>query len=169
LSNSSKRFILAIVIVLGFSLMIVLGPVIRCAYKHYRFESYIRVLVELPSCEDPISGATGRSCRYLFSFEGERNPSAIQFAGSELQHTYDASAGAYSVTGVGLVTHNRNRVRIDHVHILFDDQELPLGAARSPSARWCVRTADLSADFVSRGGRLLLARLPRQILQPTNW
>ena len=62
----SKRFILATVLVLGFSLIIVLGPVIRCAYKQYLFENYIRVLVELPSCEDPISGATGRSCRYLF-------------------------------------------------------------------------------------------------------
>jgi hypothetical protein len=107
--------------------MIVLGPVIRCAYKHYRFERYIRVLVEVPSCGDSISGTVGRPCHYLFSFEGETNPGAIQFAGSELQHTYDASAGAYSVTGVGLVTHNRNRVRIDRAHILFDDQELPLG------------------------------------------
>jgi hypothetical protein len=129
LSNGSKRFILAIVLVLGFSLMIVLGPVIRCAYKHYRFNSYIRVLVELPSCEGPIAEASGRPCRYVFSFEGEKNPGAIQFAGTELQHTYNASTGAYSVTGVGLVTHNRNRVRIDHAHILFDDQELPLGGA----------------------------------------
>jgi len=129
LSNGSKRFILAIVLVLGFSLMIVLGPFIRCTYKHYCFDSYIRVLVELPSCEDAISGTTGRPCRYLFSFEGERNPGAIQWTGSELHHTYDTSTGTYWVTGVGLVTHNRDRIRIDHAHIVFDDQELPLGGA----------------------------------------
>jgi len=126
MDRSSKRYILAICLALGLSLVIGLGPLIRCAYRDYRFESYIRVSVEVPSCVDPLMRVVAEPCQYLFSFEREKNPGALQFAGSELHYTYDRTTRQFRVTGAGLVTHKDSRIRIEGNHILFDDQQLPM-------------------------------------------
>jgi hypothetical protein len=108
------------------TIVLVVGPVTRCAYKHYAFAKNIRVQVETTSCHDVTTEPVSGPCRCIFSFEGERDAHAIRFMGGGLQHNFDAGTGAFSVTGTGFVTHKGNVIKIDPTHVFFNDQQIPL-------------------------------------------
>src|SRR5258708_4276228 len=88
--RARKRLYAVITVLFASALLFVLGPVIRCAFRHYLFESYVRVQLEMSSCGDAVSRLASRSCGYIFAFEGEKDADAIQFGGSGLRHAYDA-------------------------------------------------------------------------------
>jgi hypothetical protein len=102
-----------------------LSPVLGCWYNEYRFNRYVHVQIEVPSCGVTLSAPRSGSCRYIFSFEGEKEPKAIQFQGTGLHYTYDPAKRTYIVSGVGRVVSRGNAVELAESQVLFNGQSLP--------------------------------------------
>lgn len=109
----------------------VIGPVIGCAYKHYSFAKNIRVQIETTSCHDVMTEPVSGPCHCILSFEGERDAHAIQFTGSDLQHSFDTVTGTFSVTGTGLVTYKGSVIKVDPTRVFFNNQ--PISLWRTPT------------------------------------
>jgi hypothetical protein len=127
-SKDMTKIFLFIVGVLLLSGLFYLGvPFIGCWYHHHRFDRYVHVQVDLPSCGETSSELNSRPCRYIFSFEGAEEPAALQFAGADLHHRYDQDKRIYIVSGVGSVSHRNNSIQIAPTSVLSNNQALPRG------------------------------------------
>src|ERR1700741_945285 len=127
-----KKTLLVIVGVFLLAGLFYLGaPFIGCWYNQHRFNHYVHVQVDLPSCEEESSGRPSRACRYIFSFEDAEEPGAIQFAGADLHRSYNQDKRTYMVSGVGSVSHRNNVIQLASTNVLFRNQSLPRGTQPS--------------------------------------
>lgn len=124
---SRKGVLLFIALFLASGLILVLGPVAACAYRQYAFAKNIRVQIDVPSCLEGTPAS--KPCIYIFSFTGERDSYSIQFEGRNLRHEYDARKNAFSVTGLGLITHHQTIISLTSSQVLVNGQPLPAGQA----------------------------------------
>ena len=131
MATSLKHVVVFAALVVGAGILYVLGPVVGCWYKQYRFNRYVHVQIDVPSCGATLSEAVSGQCRYIFSFDGEREPKAIQFEGSGLHYGFDPTKRAYKVTGLGRVIARSNVIELAPSQVLFNNQVLP-PASRSP-------------------------------------
>jgi|SRR6266404_4833701 len=131
MATSQKRIMVLVALALAASILYVLGPVALCWYKEYRFNRYVHVQIDVPSCGETLSEAVSGQCRYIFSFDGEREPKAIQFEGSGLHYGFDPTKRAYKVTGLGRVIARSNVIELAPSQVLFNNQVLPR-ASQSP-------------------------------------
>ena len=131
MATNQKRVMGLAALVLGASILYVLGPVALCWYKEYRFNRYVHVQIDVPSCGATSSEAVSGQCRYIVSFDGEREPKAIQFEGSGLHYSFEPTKRTYNVTGLGRVIARSNVIELAPSQMLFNNQVLPR-ASQSP-------------------------------------
>jgi hypothetical protein len=122
-----KTLLLAGGIVLLAGLLYIGEPFLSCWYNHRRFDRYVHVQIDLPSCLEAAPGQVSRPCRYIFSFEGAEGPEVFQFAGTDLHHSYDPVKRTYMVSGVGHFANRTNVIELAPTTVLFNNQPLPRG------------------------------------------
>ena len=122
---SRKKVALITGLSLSGVLMLLLGPVAICAYKQYSFATNVKVEIDVPSCIDTDS--VPQVCRYLFSFEGERDPCSIQFAGSGSQPEYNQKDLTFRVTGDRGISHGNATIHNTSSNIYINNEALPIG------------------------------------------
>jgi hypothetical protein len=131
MATNQKRVIVLAALVLGASILYVFGPVVGCWYNEYRFNRYVHVQIDVPSCAATLSEPVSGPCRYIFSFDAEREPKAIQFEGNGLHYSFDSTKRTYNVTGLGRVINRSNVIELAPSQVLFNNQALP--GASQPS------------------------------------
>ena len=120
-----KRVLVSVALLLAAGVLYVLGPVAGCWYNQYRFNRYVRVQVDVPSCAAQPSKSVSEPCRFIFSFDGELEPKSIQLEGSGLHYSYDTSKQTYNVTGLGRIIHGSNVIELAASKVFFNGQALP--------------------------------------------
>jgi hypothetical protein len=103
----------------------VLGPVVGCWYNEYRFNRYVHVQINVPSCGAALSEPVAGPCRFIFSFDGEMEPKSIQFEGSGLHYSYDTTKRTYNDIGIGCIINGRNIIELAASQVFFNSQSLP--------------------------------------------
>jgi hypothetical protein len=119
--------LLVVGVLLLAGLLYIGGPFLGCWYHQHRFDRYVHVQIDLPSCGEAASGLVSRRCRYIFSFEGAKGPEPFQFAGTDLHYSYDSAKRTYMVSGVGRVANRNNVIELVSANVLFNNQPLPRG------------------------------------------
>ena len=137
MGNRAKGLIVLGCVLLFAVLVYIVGPFLGCWYNEYRFNRYVHVKIDLPSC-----ARSSEPCRYVFSFEAEKEPEAFQFEGAGLQHSYDRTKRTFSLSGVGSVINRNNVIEIDSSQVRIGNESLP-------------RATQPMLIFVRRDGRLL--------------
>src|SRR5258707_8703447 len=140
MATSQKRIMVFAAFVLGASILCVVGSVVSCWYKEYCFNRCVHVQIEVPSCGETLSEPVSGTCRYIFAFDAEREPKAIQFEGRGLHYSFDTTQRTYNVTGLGRVINRGNVIELAPSHVLFNNQALP-------------RASQPSLVFIRKDGR----------------
>jgi hypothetical protein len=103
----------------------IVSPFVGCWYHAYSFNHFVRVQIDLPSCGTTLSEHESGPCRYILSFDDEREPRAIQFDGASLHYSYDQAKQTYEVSGVGRIADRRNVIEFAPSSVLVNGQPLP--------------------------------------------
>jgi hypothetical protein len=125
MATSHKRDLMFAALVPVAIIIYVFGPVAGCWYKEYRFDRYVHVEIDVPSCGAMSSETASGPCRYIFSFDAEREPGAVQFEGSGLHYNFDRTKRTYTVSGLGRVLNRNSVIEIAPSQVLLNDQALP--------------------------------------------
>jgi hypothetical protein len=125
MATTQRRVMVLVRLSLGAGVLYLLGPVVGCWYNEYRFNRYVHVQVDVPSCAAELSETVSGPCRFIFSFDGELQPKAIRFEGSGLRYSYDTDKRTYNVSGLGRVINGSNVIELAASKVLFNGQLLP--------------------------------------------
>jgi len=125
LETTRKRFLVLGSVFLVTVALFVLGPQVGCWYNEYRFNRYVHVQIDVPSCGSALSEPVSGPCRFIFSFEGEMEPKTFQFDGSSLHYSFSTTNRTYNVTGIGRVINGSNVIELAASQVFFNNQPLP--------------------------------------------
>ena len=125
ISNMSKMWLGIAGLATLAGLLYVCAPFVGCWYGQHRFNRYVHVQVDLPSCEEGPSQP--RPCRYVFSFEGADTREAVQFAGADLHFSFNSETQTYTAEGIGKIINRGNVIDLGLTHVAFNSHNLPRG------------------------------------------
>ncbi len=106
--------------------LILLGSrFVVAAFLGYKFNSYVHIQLDIPSCAKVYPGSgTSECCQCVLAFEGQRGPAALSFLGSGLRSRYDAKERTYFVSGDGVVTDGKNSLELRDGKIFLNKHEI---------------------------------------------